>query len=118
MLLKTLSYLNIGIALLYFLLYLLNSTSVTILAMLLVIVHNGLVLKVIQQDLSFNAWHYILAVSNLIFLGFLVTWVFNIIQSSLAYNYFDNSWLYILISSLFIIGILGQFLAMLFRRNA
>ncbi len=116
--LKILSYLNIAFALLYFFLYLLNSISPTIFAILLVILHNGLSLRVVQQDLAFRSWHYLLALANLIFAGFLFSWLINIIGASLEYNYFANSWLYILISALFFTSILLQLAAMLFRAKA
>ncbi|MEJ2883803.1 hypothetical protein [Pedobacter sp. GR22-6] len=117
MMLRVLSYLNIGFALLYFILYLLNSVSLTICAILLVIVHNGWVLRAVQQDLKLTAMHYILALTNLVFAGFLMTWLVSIFRSSLEYNYFANTWLYMLISALFVIGILCQLLAMLLRRS-
>lgn len=116
--LKILSYLNIAFALLYFLLYLLNSTSPTIIAMLLVILHNGLVLRALKEDLAFKTWHYVLALTNLVFAGFLLNWLIHIISASLEYNYFTNSWLYILISALFFTGILLQLITMLLRAKA
>ena len=115
--LKILSYFNIAFALLYFLLYLLNSNSITILAMIVIIAHNVLVLKTVQQDLAFKTWHYALALANLVFAGFLSTWLVNIIRSSLEYHYFANSWLYILISALFISGIILQTLGMVLLRR-
>jgi len=114
--LKVFSYLNITLALLYFFLYLLNSNSVTITAILLVIIHNGVVLKSVKENRRFTFWHFVLAMLNLVFAGFLLTWLVNIIRSSLQYDYFANSWLYILISSLLILSILFQLLAMRLRK--
>lgn len=117
MLLKIIPYFNITLALLYFVLYLLNSSSFTMLAMLLVIIHNGLVLRIVQRESTFHLWHYALGLSNLVFAGFLSIWLANIIHSSLEYNYFVNSWLYILISALFIIGIVLQFITMIISHD-
>ncbi|WP_208112326.1 hypothetical protein [Pedobacter metabolipauper] len=67
--------------------------------------------------MKFKLINYVFAGLSLVFAGFLSLWVFNVIRSSIAYNYFSNSWLYILITVLLIAGITAQFFLMLFSRR-
>ncbi|MHA4893683.1 hypothetical protein ACXZ1K_02935 [Pedobacter sp. PWIIR3] len=115
MMLKTLSYLNIAFAILYFLLYLLNSTSYAMAGILVVIVFNSLVLRNIEQQKAFKLVHFIIGATNVFFAGFLILWVTHVVLSSLRYDYFGNSWLYIMLSISFIICILLHFV-LVFRK--
>ncbi|MGY4383459.1 putative neutral ceramidase superfamily lipid hydrolase [Pedobacter sp. UYP24] len=103
--LKILSYLNIAFAILYFLLYLLNSTAYAMAGIAVVIVFNSLVLRNIEQGKSFKLVHFIIGATNVFFAAFLVLWVTHVILSSIRYNYFANTWLYILITIPFVISI-------------
>jgi len=115
--LKILSYLNIFLAVAYFLLYLLNSTSPTILAMLLVFVYNALVLNTASQERKFTIVHYALGGLCVIFSGFLTYWTIHIFNTSVAHNYFGNTWLYITIGILFACSIVVQYVLLCLRRN-
>ncbi len=106
--LKTLSYINITLALIYYVSYLINSNSFAALGILVIVTYNGFVIRNIERELKFGWFHYSLGVLSLVFAGILITWTVNIVLSSLDHNYFSNSWLYIAISVLFIICILWQ----------
>ncbi|MES2829194.1 MAG: hypothetical protein V4687_13610 [Bacteroidota bacterium] len=113
--LRTLSYVNIAFAILYFLLYLLNSTSYAMAGIFVVIVFNALVLRNIEQQKKFKLVHFIIGSTNLFFAGFLILWVTHIILSSFRYNYFGHSWLYISICIPFILSIAVHFV-LVFRK--
>ncbi|TCD03261.1 hypothetical protein EZ437_04630 [Pedobacter psychroterrae] len=106
--LKTLSYINITLALIYYVSYLINSNSFAALGILVIVTYNGFMIRNIERELKFGWLHYGLGVLSLVFAGILITWTVNIVLSSLDHNYFSNSWLYIAISVLFIICILWQ----------
>ena len=106
--LKTLSYLNIVLALVYYVSYLMNSYSLASLGILAVIINSGLVISNIEKGTKLNWLHYCFSALSLIFAGFLITWTVNIVDSSLAYNYFGNSWLYILNAGVFALCLLLQ----------
>lgn len=108
--LKSLSYINIALALVYFMFYLLNSYSWAILAILLVILYNGLVIRNMEKDIQFTATYYLLGGLCLIFSGFLIIWVFNIVVSALALNYLGDALMYLILTPLFIVCILWQYL--------
>jgi hypothetical protein len=115
--LKILSYLNIALALTYFVAFLMNSYSWPIAAILFVILYNGLVLNRIEKELKFTFIHYLLGGLCLVFAGFLTVWLVHIIQSSISHNYFRNTWFYILLSSLFITSILLQYIVIIWMRS-
>jgi hypothetical protein len=115
--LKSLSYVNIVLALVYFVAYLMNSYSWPIPAMLLVIVYNGLVIRNVEKEIRFTAVHYALGAVCLLFAGFLTLWVVNIVRSSIAYNYFNDTWVYILITVPFALSIIMQYVLMLCRHR-
>ena len=106
---KPLSYINISLALIYHVMYLMNSYSLTILGILVVIVYSGLSLRSIEKDKPFTPMHYSLGMVSLIFAAFLITWTVNIVLSSIEYNYFGNSWLYISIATVFALCIILQY---------
>lgn len=106
--LKTLSYINIFLALIYYVSYLISSYSFAVLGILVVVTYNGVVIGSIERDRAFSRWHYGLAILNLLFASFLVIWTVNIIRSSIEHNYFGDSWLYLTISIFFIICIFWQ----------
>lgn len=107
--LRTLSYINIAFAILYFLLYLLNSTSFAMAGIFVVIAFNALVLRNVELQREFKLVHFIIGCTNVFFAGFLVLWVTHVILSSLRYNYFGHSWLYISLCIPFIICIVLHF---------
>ena len=111
--LKNLSYLNIAFAILYFFLYLLNSTSFAMVGVLIVIIFNAIVLRHLEKDEPFESVHLIIGATNLFFAGFMTLWVTHIVISSVKYHYFGNTWLYILITSFFIVSIICHFVLML-----
>jgi hypothetical protein len=111
--LKILSYLNIALALTYFMAYLMNSYSFAILGVLLVIVYNGLVIRNVEKEIRFTAVHYALGAVCLLFAGFLTLWIVNIVRSSIAHNYFNDTWVYILIAMPFALGIIVQYVLVL-----
>ena len=106
--LKILSYFNIALSIAYFLLYLLNSTSYATLGILAVIAFNAIVLHVVDKGIRFNTLHISIGATNFGFAGFLVLWITHVILSSIKYNYFGNTWLYISISIPFVLGIVIQ----------
>jgi len=110
--LKITAYLNVALAMAYFILYLLNSNSYTMAGVLVVFISGALVIKSEESETKFSALHYIFGVASIVFAGFLLVWVFNVIKSSIQHQYFNNSWLYILLSVVFILGILLQFILM------
>jgi hypothetical protein len=107
---KKLSYLNITLAIAYFGLYLLNSTSFAMIGVLVVIVFNAVVLKHLEKDEPFKSVHFVMGATNIFFAGFMTLWVSHIIISSINYHYFGNTWLYIIITSVFISSILLHFI--------
>lgn len=110
--LKASAYLNIVLAIAYFLLYLLNSNSYTIAGVLIVFVFGILVVRSEEREDKFKALHYIIGLASVVFAGFLLVWVFNVIKSSVEHQYFNNSWLYILLTVVFMLSILLQFVWM------
>lgn len=116
--LKSLSYLNIAFAIIYFFFYLMNSYSWPIAAVLVVILYNGLVLSNIEKELRFTAIHYVLGAVCVVFAGFLTLWLVNIIRSSIAHDYFQDSWVYISLSSLFIVCILLQYAVVIKKKSS
>ena len=114
--LKTLSYINISLALIYYVSYLINSYSFAALGIWVIVAYNGVVIRSIERELKFGWLHYSLGFLSVVFAGILITWIVNIILSSLAYNYFNNSWLYIAISVIFIFCILWQLVLAWLRR--
>lgn len=110
MMLKILSYLNIALALSYFLVYLLNSYSWPIVAILLVIFYNGLVLKSLERETGFSLVHYVLGGFSIFFAGFLVLWVVNIVSSAIENQYFDGVWTYSVLTGVFALSIISQFI--------
>ncbi len=113
--LKTLSYLNIAFAILYFLLYLLNSTAYAMAGIVVVIFFNTLVLRNIEQRKTFKLVHFMIGATNVFFAAFLVLWVTHVILSSMRYNYFANTWLYILLTVPFIFCIGLHFILVFLR---
>lgn len=116
--LKSLSYLNIVFAIIYFVCYLMNSYSWPILAMLLIIVYSGLVLRNLEKEVRFTAVHYVPGTFCLIFAGFLTLWTVNIVRSSITHDYFGDTWMYISITVPFILSIIGQYILLLLSRRA
>ncbi|ACU03192.1 MULTISPECIES: hypothetical protein [Pedobacter] len=114
--LKILSYLNIALALAYFFGYLLNSYSWPIVAILIVIVFNGMVLRHLENEKAFNPVHYVLAFLNMVFAIFLSIWAFHILQSSIEHNYFVDSGIYLGLTTLFVLSIMLHLL-LLFRKQ-
>nr|WP_068886879.1 hypothetical protein [Pedobacter panaciterrae] len=114
--LKTISFINIAVAILYFWLYLLNSTSYAMLGIFVTIAFSTLVIIKTEKELKFKTIDYVLSLPGLVFAGFLSVWVFNVISSSLEHNYFNNSWFYILISTCLVASILVQFINIFIRR--
>jgi hypothetical protein len=110
---KKLSYLNIAFAITYFMLYLLNSTSFAMIGVLVVIVFNAVVLKHLEKDEPFKSVHFVMGATNIFFAGFMMLWLSHIFISSVNYQYFGNTWLYILITSFFIVSILTHFILIL-----
>jgi protein-S-isoprenylcysteine O-methyltransferase Ste14 len=110
--LKAVAYLNGVLAIAYFLLYLLNSNSYTMAGILIVFVFAAVVIRSEERKAKFSPLHYILGVASLTFAGFLLVWVFNVVKSSIEHQYFDNSWLYIVLTTVFILSILLQFICM------
>jgi hypothetical protein len=110
---KKLSYLNIAFAIAYFMLYLLNSTSFAMIGVLVVIVFNAVVLKHLEKDEPFKSVHFVIGATNIFFAGFMALWLSHIVISSINTHYFGNSWLYISITSCFIMSILAHFFLVL-----
>ena len=113
--LRTLSYINIVLALIYYVCYLMNSYSLAAIGILAIMVNSGLVISNIEKGTSLNWLHHCFSALSLLFTGFLITWTVNIIGSSLAYNYFGNTWLYIVVASVFAVCLMLQCVLYLFR---
>ena len=111
--LKKLSYFNIALAIAYLVLYLLNSTSFAMVGVFVVIVFNAIVLRHLEKDEPFKSVHFVIGATNIFFAGFMTLWVSHIVISSINYHYFGNSWLYILLTSIFILSILSHYILML-----
>jgi len=111
--LKKLSYLNIAFAIAYLVLYLLNSTSFAMVGIFVVIIFNAIVLKHLERDEPFKIVHFVIGATNIFFAGFMTLWLSHIIISSINYHYFGNTWLYILITSAFILSIFIHYILML-----
>jgi hypothetical protein len=107
--LKFLSYLNIILALVYFMSYLLNSYSFAILGVLLVIVHNAMVIAKLQQENGFTLINYILGGTCLIFAAFLSLWVINVFNAAFVNHYLADVRLYLLLSAPFALSIILAF---------
>ena len=110
--LKVTAYLNIVLAIAYFLLYLLNSNSYTMAGVLIVFLFGVLVVWSEEKQVKFKALHYIIGAASLVFVRFLLVWVFNVIESSVEHQYFNNTWLYILLTIVFVLSIVLQFILM------
>lgn len=111
--LKTLSYLNIFLAITYFLGYLLNSYSWPIAAVLLVILYNGLAIRSIEQGKKVTKLQRILGLLNLVFAGFLILWAINILHSSIEHNYFGDTRIYLVIATIFALSLILHVLLLL-----
>ena len=106
--LKAFSYINIVLALVYYVSYLMNSYSLAAIGILAVMVNSGLAISSIEKGTKLNWLHYCFSALSLIFTGFLITWTVNIVGSSLAYNYFGNTWLYIVVAAVFALCLVLQ----------
>ncbi|RZK83142.1 MAG: hypothetical protein EOO92_00155 [Pedobacter sp.] len=113
--LKILSYINITLAIGYFLLYLLNSLSYAILGILAVVVYNALVIHIIDRQIRFNTLHITIGSTNFGFAGFLILWAINLTISSFTYQYFGNTLLYISLSIPLATGIFIHFILSLIK---
>ncbi|NRF38586.1 hypothetical protein [Pedobacter foliorum] len=114
--LKSISFINIVLAIVYFLFYLLNSTSYAMIGILIVIAFSALTIRNVEKGLKPTAIYFILGVLMSVFAGFLVVWTYNVILSSFEHDYFGNSWLYIAISICLIAGIIIQIGGLFIRR--
>ncbi len=115
--LRSISFINIALAIVYFLLYLLNSTSYAMIGVFIVIAFSALTIRNAEKDIKPTALHLLLAVMVLLFALFLAIWTYNVVLSSFEHDYFGNSWLYITISISLITGIMIQAMAILTRRS-
>lgn len=113
--LKIICYTNIAFALIYTVLYLLNSYSFLMLALILLIIYNGVTISIIEKDRTMSVWHAVFGLPFLVLAVFLIIWGLNIIKSSIAYSYFGNSWLYILLTIPFAANIIWQLFFILKR---
>lgn len=109
--LRSISFINIALAILYFLFYLLNSTSYAMIGVFLVISFSALTIRNAEKEIKPSVIYFILGVLVLVFAGFLAVWTYNVVLSSLEYGYFGNSWLYIAISISLLVGIIIQSIA-------
>jgi hypothetical protein len=82
----------------------------------MVIAFSALTIRNAEKNIKPTAISFILGLLVLVFAGFLVVWTYNIILSSLEYDYFGNSWLYIAISISLIAGIITQVITLLILR--
>lgn len=115
--LRSLSYANIIFAMIYFLAFLLNSMSYVIIGIFLVVVFNFMVIRILVQGSGFTVVSYVMGAMCLVFAGFLIVWVGHIICSSIAHHYFRNSGFYILLTSLFAVSIISQFILICFKNR-
>ena len=115
--LRSISFINIALAIVYFLLYLLDSTSYAMIGVFIVIAFGAFNIRNIEKDIKPTTIYFILGFLELVFAAFLSVWTYNVILSSLEYDYFGNSWLYIGISISLITGIMIQDIAILTRRS-
>lgn len=104
--LRSLSYFNIFCAVLYFLMFLMEGSYLVILGTLVVVLFNFMVIRTVQQEERFGIIHHLLGVCTLGFAGFLSYGLYHIVQSSYEHHYFGNTWLYISLSSVFVLGML------------
>lgn len=115
--LRFLSFFNIFCALLNFLMFLTGSYT-GILGALIVVAFNGLVIKNIQQEKGIGIIHYLAGLCCLCFAGFLSYGLFYIVRSSIDHHYFKNTWLYISLTGLLILGIVLHFIVLLSARKS
>jgi hypothetical protein len=113
--LKTISYVNIAFALVYTVLYLLNSYSLLMLGLVLLVIYNGFIISAVEKRTKMSAWYAVLGIPFLVLAVFLMVWGLNILKSSISYNYFGNSWLYVLLTLPFAISIIWQLFLILKR---
>lgn len=114
--LRSISFINIALAIVYFLFYLLNSTSYAIIGVFTVIAFSALTIRNAEKDIKPTALHLVLAFLVLLFAFFLAIWTYNIVRSSFEHDYFGNSWLYITISTGLIAGIVIQIITLFIHR--
>lgn len=115
--LKILSYLNIALALTYFVAYLMNSYSFAILGVLLVIVHSAMVIAKLEQGNGFALINYILGGSCLVFAAFLSLWVINVFSAAYVNHYLADVRFYLLLSAPFALSILLAFTLLCLRKK-
>lgn len=115
--LKILSYLNIALALTYFLAYLMNSFSFAILGVLLVIVHSAMIIARVEQGKGFILINYILGGTCLIFAAFLSLWVINVFSAAYVNHYLADVRLYLFLSAPFALSIILAFTLLCLRKN-
>ncbi|MES2456077.1 MAG: hypothetical protein V4594_11065 [Bacteroidota bacterium] len=115
--LKTLSYLNIAFALAYFIAYLMNSFSFTMLGVILVIIHSGMVIARAEDERGFSLINYILGGATVVFAAFLGLWAFNIFSAAVANGYLKDVSLYLLLTVPFALSIVVAFLLLWVRKN-
>lgn len=114
---KTISYINIILSFTYLILYLLNSYSYAMLGIVLEIILCLLIINTINNEKPFQKVHLALSIICFCFAMLLSTWAINIISSSIAYNYFGNSWLYLFITISYAILILVQTIIVWFYKS-
>lgn len=108
--------LNIAFAVLYFLFYLMNSYSYAICGIFMVILYSAILLRQEASGKAFNRLSDITGIGSCIFAGFLLLWVFNLLKSSLQYDYFQNTWFYMIFTTSFAFSILILFIKVCMQR--
>ena len=114
--LRSISFINIVLAIVYFLFYLLNSTSYAMIGIFMVIAFSVLTIRNAEKNIKPATISFILGLLVLVFAGFLAVWTYNVIVASFEHNYFGNSWLYIAVSACLIAGIIIQSILLLIPR--
>lgn len=116
--LKRLSYLNVFLAMVYLLLFVVGGNFLLIAGICIVIVFNALVIKMIQKEAHFGLIHAVLGGCCLCFWAYLTLGCIHIVQSAIDHQYFANVWSYLLPTGFFLLSILLQlFFCLRYFRN-
>ncbi|WP_113651521.1 hypothetical protein [Pedobacter namyangjuensis] len=115
--LQRLSYFNLIFTIIYLLVYLKDGTVNSTLGILAIIIFNWLALRSFQlENYKWKIWHYLAGLWSLYYAGFVLYGAFNILLSSIEYEFISSDTRMLLILSfVFGIGVIVHFGVYFFR---
>ncbi|RZK56919.1 MAG: hypothetical protein EOO87_04240 [Pedobacter sp.] len=113
--LQRLSYFNLIFTIIYLLVYLKDGTVNSTLGILAVIIFNWLALRSFQlENYKWKIWHYLAGLWSLYYAGFVLYGAFNILISSIEYEFISSDTrTFLVLSFVFSIAVIVQFVSYL-----